>query len=101
MNELVVCAWCEREFSRTGKRGPVPTYCSHSCRQRMYEKRHGGKMVHDEWIATIDYEGAWKEFTERSRPRLSPFNRSEQFDLLVDCIHIATGQEKPIRQEKE
>jgi len=35
-----LCQWCASPITRTGSRGPVPTYCRRSCRQRAYEARH-------------------------------------------------------------
>jgi len=34
------CAQCGNPFDRPSTRGRSPIYCSHSCRQRVYEKRH-------------------------------------------------------------
>ena len=37
----LTCAWCTALFVRTTTKGPVPTYCRPSCRQRAHEARHG------------------------------------------------------------
>lgn len=33
------CDQCGRLFPRVSVKGPTPTYCSNTCRQRAYEKR--------------------------------------------------------------
>lgn len=35
----MTCAWCGRPIERTGARGPLPVYCSHSCREKAYRDR--------------------------------------------------------------
>jgi hypothetical protein len=38
-----LCAACATPLraKRVGEPGPPPIYCSHACRQRAYERRHG------------------------------------------------------------
>lgn len=33
---MLTCESCGLTFERSGKRGPVPKFCSHRCRQRAY-----------------------------------------------------------------
>ena len=35
------CGWCKEKF-KVGRRGRLPDFCSHSCRQRAYERSKWG-----------------------------------------------------------
>jgi hypothetical protein len=52
----MTCAWCEKPFERTTTMGPVPRYCSGSCRQRAYEQRRLERLI-SEALAPYQTEG--------------------------------------------
>jgi hypothetical protein len=39
VDDVIACVVCERWFPHAHSRGPVPRYCSQSCRQRAYRER--------------------------------------------------------------
>lgn len=54
------CARCGRSFTPNGTRGPLPLYCSQSCRQRAYERRWGKSTAEqraEQLAATRSAEG--------------------------------------------
>ena len=44
-SEGLRCAWCGEGFTRKGTKGPTPTYCSASHRQRAYEARRQARVA--------------------------------------------------------
>jgi hypothetical protein len=45
VTDSLVCEWCGRTFKRPATRGPVPSYCKPSHRQRAFEQRQHDRAV--------------------------------------------------------
>ena len=79
------CANCGREFAPPHQKGPVPLYCSQSCRQRAFEKRHGD--FNAEFVALARQHPETFLHYIKIWAKLRPNQRSDQkwVDLVACC----------------
>ena len=77
------CKWC-RKTIKIASRGPVPTYCSQSCKQRAYERRkYRGPM-----LALIE---------DTETVKLRALIRNEITNILTENGVIARPTPRPVK----
>lgn len=78
--EVLRCEWCETEFERPSKRGPVPKYCSAAHRQAAHRARQAPR------VDLAVFEGLSEQFAAA----LPKFDYSSAMSELIPKIDSAT-----------